>query len=137
MLIYRIDAPSVIAKVKELFKGHKDLILRFNIFLPNGHEITLEDDQPCLKKPIKMSLIRADNDHKRRGVKETNHIDCDHESFAMHPNSSVFEYASPLKSEYINTSGLELRNVVLLSQTNLMKININISALKTCTFSIS
>jgi len=76
--------------VKELFKGHKDLILRFNIFLPNGYEITFEDDQPSPKKPIKMSLMRADNDHKRHGVKENNHIDYGHEIFVMHPNSFVF-----------------------------------------------
>ncbi|OIT37975.1 PREDICTED: paired amphipathic helix protein Sin3-like 2 [Nicotiana attenuata] len=37
----RIDTCGVIARVKDLFKGHPDLILRFNNFLPNGYEINL------------------------------------------------------------------------------------------------
>ena len=50
----RIDTAGVIARVKELFKGHRDLILGFNTFLPKGYEITLpsEDDQPAPKKPV-------------------------------------------------------------------------------------
>lgn len=31
---------SLIARVKELFKGHDELITEFNIFLPEGYEIT-------------------------------------------------------------------------------------------------
>jgi paired amphipathic helix protein Sin3a len=30
-------------RVKELFKGHRDLILGFNTFLPKGYEITPEE----------------------------------------------------------------------------------------------
>ncbi|XP_050947130.1 paired amphipathic helix protein Sin3-like 4 isoform X3 [Cucumis melo] len=50
----RIDTAGVIARVKDLFKGHRDLILGFNTFLPKGYEITLplEDDQPTQKKPV-------------------------------------------------------------------------------------
>ncbi|KAF2302447.1 hypothetical protein GH714_036385 [Hevea brasiliensis] len=50
----RIDTAGVIARVKELFKGHRDLILGFNTFLPKGYEITLplEDEQPPQKKPV-------------------------------------------------------------------------------------
>ena len=50
----RIDTTGVIARVKELFKGHRDLILGFNTFLPKGFEITLplEDEQPPSKKPV-------------------------------------------------------------------------------------
>ena len=133
LFIYRIDTIGAIAKVKELFKGHKDLILRFNIFLPNEYEIKLplEDEQPPLEKPIEfaqkeveMCLTSVDNNHRRCGAKQKKPIE----------DSFVFE--SPLKSKYINTSGFELRNVVLSSQTNLMNIDINISALETCTFSI-
>ncbi|KAK1280748.1 Paired amphipathic helix protein Sin3-like 4 [Acorus gramineus] len=49
----RIDTTGVIARVKELFKGHRDLILGFNTFLPRGYEITLppEDELPQ-KKPV-------------------------------------------------------------------------------------
>lgn len=50
----RIDTTGVIARVKELFKGHRGLILGFNTFLPKGYEITLplEDEQPVPKKPV-------------------------------------------------------------------------------------
>ncbi|WVZ22204.1 hypothetical protein V8G54_000748 [Vigna mungo] len=53
----RIDTTGVIARVKELFKGHKDLILGFNTFLPKGYEITLplEDEQPPQKKPVEFA----------------------------------------------------------------------------------
>ncbi|KAA8533070.1 hypothetical protein F0562_033397 [Nyssa sinensis] len=50
----RIDTAGVIARVKELFKGHRNLILGFNTFLPKGYEITLqqEDEPPPAKKPV-------------------------------------------------------------------------------------
>jgi paired amphipathic helix protein Sin3a len=50
----RIDTVGVIARVKDLFRGHTDLILGFNTFLPKGYEITLpiEDEQPQPKKPV-------------------------------------------------------------------------------------
>ncbi|WOL03842.1 paired amphipathic helix protein Sin3-like 4 isoform X2 [Canna indica] len=44
----RIDTHGVIARVKELFKGHRDLILGFNTFLPKGYEIKLTEE----KKPV-------------------------------------------------------------------------------------
>ena len=45
---------GVIARMKELFRGHRDLILGFNTFLPKGYEITLppEDEPPPAKKPV-------------------------------------------------------------------------------------
>ncbi|KAL1556710.1 paired amphipathic helix protein Sin3-like 3 isoform X1 [Salvia divinorum] len=47
----RIDTSGVIVKVKELFRGERDLILGFNAFLPKGYEITLPaEDEPLLKK---------------------------------------------------------------------------------------
>jgi paired amphipathic helix protein Sin3a len=50
----RIDTGGVIGRVKELFKGHPDLILGFNTFLPKGFQITLSNsnDQPQGKKPV-------------------------------------------------------------------------------------
>ncbi|KAF3521869.1 hypothetical protein F2Q69_00051267 [Brassica cretica] len=51
----RVDTSGVILRVKELFKGNRELILGFNTFLPKGFEITLlpeEDDQPPPKKPV-------------------------------------------------------------------------------------
>ncbi|KAK7317569.1 hypothetical protein RJT34_01918 [Clitoria ternatea] len=52
----RIDTTGVIARVKELFKGHRDLILGFNTFLPKGYEITLPlEDEPPQKKPVEFA----------------------------------------------------------------------------------
>lgn len=51
MVVSRIDTSGVILRVKELFKGNRDLILGFNTFLPEGHEIILPpEDEPFLKK---------------------------------------------------------------------------------------
>lgn len=55
VLLVRTDTAGVMERVKELFKGHKDLILGFNTFLPKGYAITLpleEDEQPPQKKPV-------------------------------------------------------------------------------------
>ncbi|GAB4820057.1 hypothetical protein N2152v2_007103 [Parachlorella kessleri] len=38
----QIDTAGVIEKVKELFKGHDELILGFNTFLPKGYEIKVD-----------------------------------------------------------------------------------------------
>ncbi|KAI4320443.1 hypothetical protein MLD38_033924 [Melastoma candidum] len=48
----RTDTAGVIARVKELFKGHNNLILGFNTFLPKGYEITIEDDETPAKKTV-------------------------------------------------------------------------------------
>ncbi|KAL5569842.1 hypothetical protein UlMin_026417 [Ulmus minor] len=50
----RIDTTGVMRRVKELFKGHRDLILGFNTFLPKGFEITLslDDEHAPPKKPV-------------------------------------------------------------------------------------
>lgn len=49
----RTDTAGVIARVKELFKGHNNLIFGFNTFLPKGYEITLDDElEPPAKKTV-------------------------------------------------------------------------------------
>ncbi|KAI3726063.1 hypothetical protein L1987_65860 [Smallanthus sonchifolius] len=49
----RIDTAGVIARVKELFKGHNNLIFGFNTFLPKGYEITvIEEDEPPPKRTV-------------------------------------------------------------------------------------
>ncbi|KZV47993.1 hypothetical protein F511_32684 [Dorcoceras hygrometricum] len=50
----RVGTSGVILRVKELFKGHRHLILGFNSFLPAGYEITLpmEDEPLPRKKPV-------------------------------------------------------------------------------------
>ncbi|KAF3957072.1 hypothetical protein CMV_017874 [Castanea mollissima] len=41
----RIDTVGITTRLKELFKGHNSLISGFNIFLPKGHEIAVDDDE--------------------------------------------------------------------------------------------
>eukprot|EP00252_Welwitschia_mirabilis_P014418 TRINITY_DN3168_c0_g1_i2.p1 TRINITY_DN3168_c0_g1~~TRINITY_DN3168_c0_g1_i2.p1 ORF type:complete len:1345 (-),score=339.72 TRINITY_DN3168_c0_g1_i2:26-4060(-) len=48
----RVDTAGVIARVKDLFKGHRSLILGFNTFLPKGYEITLPEECPPKKQPV-------------------------------------------------------------------------------------
>ncbi|GLJ50468.1 hypothetical protein SUGI_1075280 [Cryptomeria japonica] len=50
----RIDMTGVITRVKELFKGHPNLILGFNTFLPKGFQILLapEDELPPINQPV-------------------------------------------------------------------------------------
>lgn len=52
MFVCRIDTSGVIARVKDLFKGHRTLILGFNTFLPKGYEITNPEDEAPVKKPV-------------------------------------------------------------------------------------
>lgn len=37
-----IDTPGVIARVSNLFKGHPELIVGFNTFLPPGYKIEVQ-----------------------------------------------------------------------------------------------
>ncbi|TYG52466.1 hypothetical protein ES288_D09G030500v1 [Gossypium darwinii] len=46
----RTDTAGVIARVKELFKGHNNLIYGFNTFLPKEYGIILDEDEAPPKK---------------------------------------------------------------------------------------
>ncbi|KAL6584536.1 hypothetical protein OROMI_003825 [Orobanche minor] len=49
----RIDTSGVTLKVRELFKGYRNLILGCNMFLPKGFEIGLPpQDEPFLRKKL-------------------------------------------------------------------------------------
>ncbi|VYS66870.1 unnamed protein product [Arabidopsis thaliana] len=48
----KTDTSGVISRVKELFKGHNNLIFGFNTFLPKGFEITLDDVEAPSKKTV-------------------------------------------------------------------------------------
>ncbi|BFI09258.1 paired amphipathic helix protein Sin3a [Marchantia polymorpha subsp. ruderalis] len=54
----RIDTAGVIIRVKDLFKGHRELILGFNTFLPKGYEITIAEEvlEPPPPKPQKQPV---------------------------------------------------------------------------------
>ncbi|XP_010692047.2 paired amphipathic helix protein Sin3-like 2 isoform X2 [Beta vulgaris subsp. vulgaris] len=63
----RIDTEGVIARVKELFKGHNNLIYGFNTFLPKGYEITMDDVEPPPKKAVEFEeAINFVNKIKKR-----------------------------------------------------------------------
>ncbi|XP_059670241.1 paired amphipathic helix protein Sin3-like 2 isoform X2 [Cornus florida] len=64
----RIDTTGVIARVKDLFKGHNNLIFGFNTFLPKGYEITLTDeDEAPPKRTVEFEeAIKFVNKIKRR-----------------------------------------------------------------------
>uniref|UniRef100_A0A8C1D114 SIN3 transcription regulator family member Ab n=1 Tax=Cyprinus carpio carpio TaxID=630221 RepID=A0A8C1D114_CYPCA len=42
LLLQLIDTPGVISRVSQLFKGHPDLIMGFNTFLPPGYKIEVQ-----------------------------------------------------------------------------------------------
>lgn len=42
LCLYSIDTPGVINRVSQLFKGHPDLIMGFNTFLPPGYKIEVQ-----------------------------------------------------------------------------------------------
>jgi len=96
---YRIDTTDLVARVKELFKGHKYLILGFNTFLPTEHKITLrlEDEQP----------------HKNKSSHRAENSSSIHEK--MHPSASAVEDISCMRSEYTNTSYFKFRNAFTFS----------------------
>ena len=58
----RIDTAGVIQRVKKLFKGHRELILGFNTFLPKGYEIELarvsDDEEEPRDAPGKGQFIQ-------------------------------------------------------------------------------
>ena len=45
-LFSSIDTPGVISRVSSLFKGHPELIVGFNTFLPPGYKIEVHASNP-------------------------------------------------------------------------------------------
>ena len=58
---WRINTVGVIARVKELFKGHHNLILGFNTFLPKDYEITLPLEEELAPKKRLVEFDHAIN----------------------------------------------------------------------------
>eukprot|EP00005_Dracoamoeba_jomungandri_P004864 CAMPEP_0174252262 /NCGR_PEP_ID=MMETSP0439-20130205/1801_1 /TAXON_ID=0 /ORGANISM="Stereomyxa ramosa, Strain Chinc5" /LENGTH=1190 /DNA_ID=CAMNT_0015332775 /DNA_START=101 /DNA_END=3673 /DNA_ORIENTATION=+ len=54
-----IDTPGVIARVKELFKGHEGLVGGFNTFLPPGYKIEPPDEEPATRKQPELTRARG------------------------------------------------------------------------------
>lgn len=53
----RIDIAGVMATMKNLFKGHRSLILGFNNFLPKGYEITIDDCDTPVRKTVEYDKV--------------------------------------------------------------------------------
>ncbi|WOG93367.1 hypothetical protein DCAR_0312651 [Daucus carota subsp. sativus] len=72
----RIDTTGVIARVKELFKGHNNLIFGFNTFLPKGYEITvIEEGEAPPKKTVEFEeAISFVNKIKKRFQNDDDHV---------------------------------------------------------------
>ena len=51
VLFSSIDTPGVINRVSNLFKGHPDLIVGFNTFLPPGYKIEVQANEINVHQP--------------------------------------------------------------------------------------
>ncbi|KAM5581524.1 paired amphipathic helix protein Sin3-like 2 [Rosa sericea] len=71
---HRICTVDVIAKVKELFEGHNNLIMGFNTFLPEGIEISLDEDVPPKKPAEFREAIDFVNKIKERFQDDDNRV---------------------------------------------------------------
>ncbi|XP_064388294.1 paired amphipathic helix protein Sin3a-like isoform X2 [Halichondria panicea] len=54
-----IDTPGVISRVSNLFKGHPDLIVGFNTFLPPGFKIEVHQNEINISGPAQHSVTLA------------------------------------------------------------------------------
>lgn len=60
LLLYcSIDTPGVISRVSNLFKGHPDLIVGFNTFLPPGFKIEVHQNEINISGPAQHSQTLA------------------------------------------------------------------------------
>lgn len=50
-LACRAEIASMLARVKEMFEGHGELLLKFNTYLSDEFEITSSPEKPEVKKP--------------------------------------------------------------------------------------
>ena len=50
-VFFRIDTPGVINRVSNLFKGHPELIVGFNTFLPPGYKIEVQANEINVTQP--------------------------------------------------------------------------------------
>jgi len=62
----RIDTSGVLSRMKELLKGHTNLILGFNYFLPEGCEISTDDDDD--ERESYKEFLKVMRDFKALGI---------------------------------------------------------------------
>eukprot|EP00958_Prasinococcus_capsulatus_P016239 scaffold1786_cov398-Prasinococcus_capsulatus_cf.AAC.30 len=71
-ILPRVNTTGVIKRVKELFKGHWELIVGFNAFLPKGYEIELppQEQQNASKPPVEFDQAINYVNKIKEGVEE-------------------------------------------------------------------
>ena len=55
-----IDTPGVITRVSHLFKGHPELIVGFNTFLPPGYKIEVQANEQGYAFQVSVSIVAMD-----------------------------------------------------------------------------
>lgn len=110
----RIDVRGVKARVNQLFKGHKDLILGFNIFMPTEYEISLPLDDNDEQEGYGLAFINA----KAHGLvfKDAKaYIDAVRVAFEdrREKYAEFLEVLSDYKAERIDIQGVKARLVEL------------------------
>ncbi|KAG7468308.1 hypothetical protein MATL_G00141500 [Megalops atlanticus] len=85
-----IDTPGVISRVSQLFKGHPDLIMGFNTFLPPGYKI---EHQAQLPAPT--TTAAPPPPAQPTPAKISKPLQCPALTPTSQPNPSIPPYASP------------------------------------------
>uniref|UniRef100_A0A7N9APV8 Paired amphipathic helix protein Sin3a n=1 Tax=Mastacembelus armatus TaxID=205130 RepID=A0A7N9APV8_9TELE len=81
-----IDTPGVISRVSQLFKGHPDLIMGFNTFLPPGYKIEVQTND--LNIPVSGASSQSVSHHQHQNLPQAH-------TPTSQPNPSIPSYASP------------------------------------------
>jgi hypothetical protein len=83
---HRIDTEGVIRRVKTLFRGHRELILGFNQFLPPGYKIEMADIERFEKYGLdgEPAHLRAE---RSAGLTDSHLVDQSNRYASHHPLS--------------------------------------------------
>ena len=101
----RLDTEGVIKRVKQIFRGHTDLILGFNQFLPKGHEITVAD------------IERGDDDERiEHGVRAKPQVEFVHAISYVNKIKSRFSNDERVYKNFLEILNMYRKNVKTISQ---------------------
>uniref|UniRef100_A0A671S5N3 Paired amphipathic helix protein Sin3a n=1 Tax=Sinocyclocheilus anshuiensis TaxID=1608454 RepID=A0A671S5N3_9TELE len=105
-----IDTPGVISRVSQLFKGHPDLIMGFNTFLPPGYKIEVQTNDlinvttPGQIHHITPHGISVQNIPPRQPPQLQNQIPTNPPSLASTPPAQPTPKSKPLQSPALTPS---------------------------------
>ena len=100
----RLDTEGVIKRVKRIFRGHTDLILGFNQFLPRGHEITVAD------------IERDDEEAMDHGVRAKPQVEFVHAISYVNKIKSRFSNDERVYKNFLEILNMYRKNVKTISQ---------------------